>query len=149
MSLLKQIDQDLIKALKNRDSVATDTLRGLKSDIKYYQIEKRLDKITDEDVTAVLSSAAKRRRDSIEQFQAGGRDDLVSRESRELDIIKTYLPEAMSEEEIESAVRDAIAEAGAASPADLGKVMKILMPNVRGRADGKLVNEIVRRLLGS
>lgn len=147
MSLLKQIDQDLIKALKGGDREAATTLRGLKSDMKYYQIEKKLEELTDDDIIAVLSSAAKRRKDSIEQFQNGGRDDLVAKETRELEVIKAYLPEEMSEAEIETLVKESIAESGAASPADLGKVMKILMPKVKGKADGKLVNQIVRRLL--
>ena len=149
MSLLKQIDQDLIKALKGGDREAATTLRGLKSDMKYYQIEKRLKELTDEDALAVLNSAAKRRKDSIEQFQTGGRDDLVAKESRELEIIKAYLPEEMSESEIETLVRNAISESEASSQADLGKVMKILMPKVKGKADGKLVNQVVRRLLTS
>jgi len=147
MSLLKQIDQDLIKALKGGDREAATTLRGLKSDMKYYQIEKKLKELTDEEILVVLSSAAKRRKDSIEQFQSGGRDDLVAKETRELEVIKVYLPEEMPEAEVEALVKEAIAESGAASQADLGKVMKILMPKVKGKADGKLVNQIVKRLL--
>jgi len=147
MSLLERIDQDLIKALKSRDQHAADTLRGLKSDIRYYQIDKRIEKVEDNDIIVVLSSAAKRRRDSIEQFGQGGRADLVARETRELEIIKGYLPEQLSEEEILSLVKETIDETGAASPADVGKVMKALMPKVKGRADGKLVKDIVGRTL--
>jgi len=147
VSLLKQIDQDLIKALKGGDREAATTLRGLKSDMKYYQIDKKLKELTDEDILGVLSSAAKKRKDSIEQFQAGGRDDLVAKETRELEVIKAYLPEEMSEAEIETLVKEAIAESGAVSVADLGKVMKILMPKVKGKADGKIINQTVKRLL--
>ena len=147
MSLLKKIDEDLIKALKSRDQVAATTLRGLKSDIKYYQIDKKLEKPTDEDVLSVLATAAKRRKDSIEQFQNGGRDDLVAKESQELAIIKAYLPEEMPEAEVEALVKEAIAETGAATMAEMGKVMKVLMPKVQGKADGKLVSQIVKRLL--
>ena len=147
MSLLENIDQDLIKALKSRDQHAADTLRGLKSDIRYYEIDKRIEKVGDDEVIAVLTSAAKRRRDSIEQFGLGGRADLVARETRELEIIKGYLPEQLSEEEILSLVKETIDETGAASPADVGKVMKALMPKVKGRADGKLVKDIVGRTL--
>ena len=147
MSLLENIDQDLIKALKSRDQHAADTLRGLKSDIRYFQIDKRLEKVGDDDVIAVLNSAAKRRRDSIEQFGLGGRADLVAKETRELEIIKKYLPEQLSEEEILSLVKEIIQETGAASPSDVGKVMKALMPKVKGRADGKLVKDVVGRTL--
>ena len=147
MSLLKQIDQDLIKALKSGDRLAADTLRGLKSDIKYFELENRIEEATDEQVIGVISSSAKRRRDSIEQFAAGGRQDLVDKETRELEIVKKYLPEQLSEDDITKIVQEAIEETGAQSPADMGKVMKIVMPKVKGRADGKLVQTIVTRTL--
>jgi len=149
MSLMKQIDQDLIKALKSRDQEAATTLRGLKSDIKYHQINNRIAELTDEDVLSVLGTAANRRKDSIEQFTTGGRDDLVAKETKELEIIKAYLPEQMSEEAVEALVKEAIAETGAAGMSDLGKVMKVLMPKVKGKADGKLVNQLVKRNLAS
>ena len=147
MSLLQQIDQDLVKALKSGDRLAADTLRGLKSDIKYFQLEKRLDEVSDEDITGVISSSAKRRRDSIEQFKAGGRQDLVDKETRELEIVQKYLPEQLSEADIEQIVKEAVEETGAQSPADMGKVMKVVMPKFKGRADGKLVQKIVTRTL--
>jgi uncharacterized protein len=147
MSLLKQIDQDLVKALKSGDRLAADTLRGLKSDIKYFQLEKRADELSDEDIVGVISSSAKRRRDSIEQFKAGGRQDLVDKESRELEIVQQYLPQQLSEDDIEKIVKEAIEETEAQSPSDMGKVMKIVMPKVKGRADGKLVQKIVNRSL--
>lgn len=149
MSLIEKIDKELIKALKGGDKLAATTLRGLKSDIKYYQIDKILDKLTDEDVLGVLSYAAKKRRDSIEQFKAGGRDDLVDQESRELEIIQQYLPQLMTPAEIEPLVKQAIADTDAESPADIGKIMKVLMPQVKGKADGKMVKEIVLRLLSA
>jgi uncharacterized protein YqeY len=149
MSLLKQIDEDLIKALKSRDQEAVTTLRGLKSDIKYLQINNQIEELTDDDVLSVLGTAAKRRKDSIEQFTTGGRDDLVAKETKELELIKAYLPEEMSEEAIEDFVKEAIAETGAAAISDLGNVMKVLMPKVKGKADGKIVNQIVRRLLSA
>lgn len=147
MSLLKQIDQDLIKALKSGDRLGADTLRGLKSDIKYFQLEKRLDEVPDDDIISVLSSSAKRRRDSIEQFAAGGRQDLVDKETQELEIIQKYLPQQLSEADIETIVKEAVEESGAQSPADMGKVMKVVMPKVKGRADGKLVQKVVVRTL--
>jgi uncharacterized protein YqeY len=147
MSLLERINEDLIKALKSGDRLAADTLRGLKSDVKYYQIEKRLKDVSDDDVAVVLSSAVKRRRDSIEQFAAGHREDLVAKETRELEMIKSYLPKELTEEEITALVTQSMAETGASSSGDIGKVMKVLMPKVRGKADGKLVKDIVTRML--
>jgi uncharacterized protein len=147
MSLLKRIEEEMIKALKSGDSLAVNTLRGLKSEAKYAQIEKKAAEMTDELVTAVIATAAKKRRDSIEQFKAAGRQDLVDKESKELEIILTYLPQQMSADEIETIVKEVIAEVGAAGPSDLGKVMKVLMPKTRGKADGKLVSETVGRLL--
>ncbi len=147
MSLLKQIDQDLVKALKSGDRLAADTLRGLKSDIKYFQLDKRLDEVSDDDIVGVISSSAKRRRDSIEQFAAGGRQDLVDKETRELEIVQEYLPQQLSEDDVEKIVKEAVEETGAQSLADMGKIMKIVMPKVKGRADGKLVQKIVTRTL--
>jgi uncharacterized protein YqeY len=147
MSLLTRIEEDMIKALKSGDSIALNTLRGLKSEIRYFQIEQKSRESSDEQLTAVISTAAKKRRDSIEQFKSAGRQDLVDKESKELEIILGYLPQQLSASEIEAFVKEAMAESGASSPADLGKVMKILMPKTRGKADGKLVNEIVVRLL--
>ncbi len=149
MPLLDRINEDTIKALKGGDQHAATTLRGLKSDLKYYQIDKRLEALTDDDVVVVLSTAAKRRRDSIEQFKTGGRDDLVAKESRELDIILGYLPRQLSADELTTMVQEAITETGAATPADLGKVMKAAIPKVQGRADGKLIKETVIRLLSA
>ncbi|MBN2226050.1 MAG: GatB/YqeY domain-containing protein [candidate division Zixibacteria bacterium] len=146
MSLLKRIDKDLITALKSGDKLKVMVLRGLKSDSKYYQIDKG-EELTDEDVVAVLGSAAKRRRDSIEQFRIGNRNDLVEKESSELAIIEEYLPEQMSEDKLRELISAAIAATGADSPAKIGLVMKHLMPDIKGKADGKLVNQLVRDML--
>ena len=147
MSLLERINDDLVKALKGGDKVAALTLRGLKSDFKYYQIDKKRESLTDQDIIAVMTTAAKKRRDSIEQFQAGGRADLVAKETRELDIILQYLPPPLTAEELEVAVREAIAETGAAGPGDMGKVMKVVIPKLQGKADGKVIKDAVMRLL--
>jgi uncharacterized protein YqeY len=149
MSLLERINDDLIKALKGGDKAAALTLRGLKSDFKYYQIDKRLEELTDPDVIAVMTTAAKKHRDSIEQFQAGGRADLVAKETRELEIILQYLPPPMTAEEIDAIVKEAIAETGAVAPGDMGKVMKVVVPRLQGKADGKVIKEAVLRLLAS
>lgn len=149
MSLLERINDDLIKALKGGDKVAALTLRGLKSDFKYYQIDKKLESLTDPDVIAVMTTAAKKRRDSIEQFQAGGRTDLVAKETQELEIILQYLPPPLTAEELETAVKEAIAETGAAGPGDMGKVMKVVIPKLQGKADGKVIKDAVMRLLAA
>jgi len=149
MSLIETIDKDLIKALKGGEKDTATTLRGLKSDMKYYQIDKKIDKLTDDDVIAVLSAAAKRRRDSIEQYRNGKREDLVAKETAELGIISAYLPAQMTDEEIEVIVRETLTETGASTMAEMGNVMKAIMPKVKGRADGKAVKNIVNRLLSS
>jgi len=145
MSLLDKIDLDLNKALKSRDMFTVTVLRGLKSDIQYKTIEKR-DDLTEEEVTAVLSYAAKKRNDSIEMFTKGGRNDLAEKETSELKIIKNYLPDQLSEDKLRELVVLSISETGADSPSKMGLVMKDLMPKVQGRADGKLISRIVREL---
>lgn len=142
MSLFDKISQDLTQAQKKRDSVRVSTLRMLKSDLKYKQIEKN-SPLSEEEERAVLSSAVKKHKDSIEHFKQAQRNDLVAQEEAELSIILEYLPKQLSEEELANLVEQAIQEAGAVSQADLGKVMKILMPKVRGRSDGKLVGSLV------
>lgn len=146
MSLLKQIDQDLIQALKAGEKDKVTVLRGLKSDLKYKQIELGKE-LTDDQCLTVLNSALKKRKDSIEQFSNAGRDELVKGEQFGADIIQAYLPEQLSEEELTQIVKDAIAESGADSPQKIGLVMKIVIPKVKGRADGKIINQIAVKLL--
>jgi uncharacterized protein YqeY len=146
MSLLQQIDDDLKKALKSGDKHKATVLRGLKSDLKYKQISVR-EELSDTHILETLSAAAKKRRESIEQFTAGGRDDLVQKEQSELAIITAYLPDQLREDELRQLIKEAIEEAGADSPQQLGQVMKILMPKVKGRADGKLVNKLAAEIL--
>ena len=142
MSLFDKISQDLIQAQKKRDTIRLSTLRMLKSDLKYKQIEKN-SPLSEEEERVVLASAVKKHKDSIEQFRQAQRNDLVAQEEGELNIILEYLPKQLSEEELTDLIEQAIQEAGAVSKADLGKVMKILMPKVRGRSDGKLVSSLV------
>ncbi|EQB63905.1 MAG: YqeY [candidate division Zixibacteria bacterium RBG-1] len=142
MSLFDKISQDLIQAQKKRDTIRLSTLRMLKSDLKYKQIEKN-SPLSEEEELVVLASAVKKHKDSIEQFRQAQRNDLVAQEEGELNIILEYLPKQLSEEELTDLIEQAIQEAGAVSKADLGKVMKILMPKVRGRSDGKLVSSLV------
>lgn len=148
MSLLATIDQDIIKALKAREQQKLTALRGLKSDLKYRRIEKQ-DDLTEEEVIAVLSSCAKKCRDSMAEFEKGGRDDLVRKAKFELDLIAAYLPEQLSEEELRGLVKLAIEETGADSPQKIGLVMQAVMPKVRGRADGKVINKMAAEMLAN
>ena len=146
MSLIERIDEDIKKALKAGEKEKLTVLRGLKSDIKYKQIDKG-EELSDDDVVAVLGSARKKVRDSIAQFEKGGRDDLVEKEKFGLGVIEQYLPEQMSEEKLVEIIKNAITETGADSPAKMGLVMKAVIPQVKGQADGKLISRLVMELL--
>ena len=148
MSILETLNTDLKEAMKSGDKLKTEVIRGLKSDLKYKEIEKH-EPLSDEEVIAVLSSAAKRRRDSIEQFSRGGREDLVAKETSELTLINGYLPQQLSDEEILKFIDEAIAESGVTTVADIGKLMKVLMPKVKGRADGNRVRQIIASKLSA
>jgi uncharacterized protein YqeY len=138
----------MIEALKAGEKEKLTVLRGLKSDLKYRQISAGKE-LTDQQVLEVLGSAAKKRRESAEQFAAGGRQDLVDKEQAELAIIESYLPEQLSEAEIKDAIKAAIEETGADSPQKIGLVMKAVMPKVKGRADGKTVQKLAAELLAN
>jgi uncharacterized protein YqeY len=146
MSLMDQINADLKAAMKESDKFRTQTLRSLKSAIKYAEIESGAE-LDDQGVQAVMAKQAKQRRDSIAEFEKGGRDDLVENEAAELAILEGYLPEQMSEEEIRAKTEAVIAELGVTDMTGMGQVMKELMAELKGQADGKVVNRIVRELL--
>lgn len=148
MSLVKKIDSKIIEALKGGEKEKLAVLRGLKSALKYRQIEAKKE-LSDEIAIEVISRAAKQRRESIEQFRSGGREDLASKEESELKIISEYLPSQLSEEAVRSLVATAVSESGAESAKQIGLVMKLLMPKVKGKADGKLVNRLVLEKLAN
>jgi uncharacterized protein len=150
MTLLRdQVNADLTAAMKAKDAGRLSALRMLKAAIMNKGVEKGRD-LEDAEVLQVVSSLVKQRRDSIEQFTKAGRTDLVEKETGDIAVLEHYLPPAATAVEIEAAVKAAIAETGAASPKDMGKVMKAVMPRLAGKnADGKTVNEIVRRTLGA
>lgn len=148
MSISERIDKDIIEALKAGEKEKLTVLRGLKSDLKYRQISTGKE-LTDEQVLEVLGSAAKKRRESAEQFAAGGRKDLADKENAELAIIQSYLPEQMSEADVREIIKAAIEETGADSPRKMGLVMKVVMPQVKGRADGKLVQKLASEMLAN
>lgn len=143
---MEKIDAQMKAALKTRDDERLQTVRMLKSDLQYKQIELGHE-LSDDEIIAVLSSAAKKRSEAIEEYRRGGREDLEKKERAEYEIIKEFLPEEFSSEELEDLIEKTIAEAGASSLKDIGEVMKILMPRVKGRADGKAVNIAVREKL--
>lgn len=146
----QELRDELKKAMLARDTFKTSVFRMVLSAVGYYEINKGGAgyEATEEDVLEVLQKEAKQHRDSIEQFSAGGRQDLVDKEKKELEILQVYLPARMGEEEIRKLVADAVKQTGAKSQADMGKVMGALMPKTKGKADGVLVSKIVRGELG-
>ncbi len=148
MTLLQRVDGDLKTALKSADKLRVSVLRLLKAAVKNQEIDRK-HVLSDEEMQAVISSLAKQRRESIEQFSKGGREDLAEQERLELAILQSYMPEQLSAAELESMIVQAIDESGAKGEADLGKVMRLLMPRTKGLADGKWVNNRVRELLQS
>jgi uncharacterized protein YqeY len=149
MSLNEKIAADIVGAMKAKDAARLSALRMLKAAVMNKGVEKGRD-LDDAEVQQVISSLVKQRRDSVEQFSKAGRTDLVSKETGEIAVLEGYLPPAATAEEIDAAVASAIAESGATSSKDLGKVMKAVMPKLAGRnADGRAVNEAVRRKLGA
>jgi uncharacterized protein len=151
MSLQQQILNDLTLAMKNRDEALTRVLRSIKASMLEKEISTRVGgksaALNDEQTIDVLVKAAKQRRDSLTQFRDAGRDDLADIEDTELSIIEQYLPKPLTEDELKQLVRDAIQKTNASSPQDMGKVMGVLMPAVKGRADGAFVSKIVREFL--
>ena len=147
MELREQIEADTREALKSGAKDKVSTLRMLNAALKNKQIDKRRP-LTTEEVIETVRSLIKQRKDSIEQFAKGGRQDLVDKETAEVAILEAYLPKQLAREELEAMIRDAIAKTGAQGARDMGKVMKALIPVVGGRADGKLVSELVKNALG-
>jgi hypothetical protein len=148
-TLSEQVNAGITSAMKAKDQVRLSALRMLKAAIMNKGVEKGRD-LDDAEVLQVVASLSKQRRDSIEQFTAAGRTDLVDKESAEMAVLDAFLPPAASAAEIDAAVAEAIAETGAASVKDMGKVMKAVMPKLAGKTtDGRAVNEAVRRSLGA
>jgi uncharacterized protein YqeY len=146
MSLLQRLDEDLKTALRESDRLKLSAIRLVKAEVKNRQIERGRD-LSDEEILSVISMLAKQRRESIEQFSKGGRNDLADQERRELAILQVYMPQQLSPEELDSLILQAIQESAARDEKDMGKVMKVLMPRVRGVSDGKAVNNRVKELL--
>jgi uncharacterized protein len=151
MSLKEQIGEDIKTAMKAKDTLRLQTVRGIKKAILDKEVELRpqgQDSLTPEQEIELLSQQAKQRRDSIEQFTNAGRDDLAAKESQELAIIETYLPEQVSDAEVAKIIDELIASSGATTMKDLGKVMGPAMKQLKGKADGKKIQELVKSRLG-
>ena len=148
-TLNEQIMNDLKEAMKQKDQAAMTTLRALKSAIKYAAIEKvgADGELPEIDAIAVVRKQIKQRRDSVDQFTAGGRPDLAASETAEITVLERYLPAALSDAETEALVASVIAELGASSKQDMGRVMKALQDRSAGRADGKLLSQLVAKAL--
>ena len=145
-SLVLRLQEEMKQALKAKDELRLSTIRLLRSSVSYAQIDKGRE-LTDDEVVEVIAREAKKRRETIELAERGGRPEIAEKEKAELAILSEYLPEQLSEAEIETIARQIVAEAGAVDVKDRGKVMGPLMSRVRGRADGKLVSQVVDRIL--
>lgn len=146
MALRQQLTEDMKVALKERNQFRLDTLRMVISAVKNKEIENK-GELSDEVIISLMGTLVKQRKEAAQLYKQGGRDDLAEKEEQEIDILKSYLPEQMSEEELAKVVEDAISETGASSMADMGKVMKTVMSKVAGKADGGLVNALVKKSL--
>jgi len=145
--LEEKIFNDYKQALKNKDTLRVSTLSFLRASISNALIEKRKKNLDDSEVIGLIKKQAKQRQDSIEQFKKGNRQDLADKETAELEILKSYLPTQLSEDEIKKIIEELIVATGAQGPKDMGKVMKGLMAQTAGQADGKLVSELVKERL--
>ena len=145
--LEERIAEDYKNAMKNKDAPKSSALSFLRAQLKYAAIEKKVDKLSDADAVTVIKKQVKQRQDSIEQFGKGGRKDLVDKEKGELVILKSYLPQEMSEEELKNLIEAAVKNSGAAGINDMGKVMKEVLAKVSGKADNALVSNLVKEQL--
>lgn len=146
MSLKAQLTADMKTAMKEKDTQTRDTLRLLLAAVKQVEVDEQTE-LDDAGVLAVLTKQAKQRRESIADYQQAGREDLVAEEEKDLVVIDRYLPRMMSREEVEVMAAEVINEVGVTDPKGMGQVMGKLMPRLQGKADGRLVNEVVRSLL--
>ena len=146
MSLKQKLQEDLKSSMKNKDAIKKSVITLIRSSIKQYEVDNRVE-LQDDEIVDLIAKQLKQTRDSREEFAKAGRDDLVSKAEAEIEVLKEYLPQQLSEEELNETVIATISEVGATSMKDMKHIMSSIMPKVKGRADGKLINELVRKNL--
>ena len=146
MSLKQKLQEDLKSSMKNKDTNKKSVITLIRASIKQYEVDNRVE-LGDEEITDLIAKQLKQTRDSREEFAKAGRDDLVSKAEAEIEVLKEYLPQQLSEEELNEIVISTISEVGATSMKDMKNIMSSIMPKVKGRADGKLINELVKKNL--
>ena len=146
MSLKDKLMEDLKSSMKNKDTIRKNTITMVRSSIKQIEVDKRLE-LADEEVLDIISKQVKEKRSAIEEFKKGSRDDLVNQTENEIEILLEYLPKQLSEEEVEEIVKETINEINATSMKDIGMIMKAVMPKIKGRSDGNVVNKVVKKIL--
>ena len=146
MSLKQKLQEDLKSSMKNKDTVKKSVITLIRASIKQYEVDNRVD-LGDDEIVDLIAKQLKQTRDSREEFAKAGREDLVSKAEAEIEVLKEYLPQQLSEEELNKIVISTISEVGATSMKDMKKIMTSIMPKVKGRADGKLINELVKKNL--
>ena len=146
MSLKQKLQEDLKSSMKNKDAIKKSVITLIRSSIKQYEVDNRVE-LQDDEIVDLIAKQLKQTRDSREEFAKAGRDDLVSKAEAEIEVLKEYLPQQWSEEELNEIVISTISEVGATSMKDMKKIMTSIMPKVKGRADGKLINELVKKNL--
>ncbi len=146
MSLKKQLMNDLKESMKSKNKIKKNVITMVRSAIKQREVDERIE-LDDQDIIGIISKQVKQKKDSIEEFRKGNRDDLVLATEKEIEILMNYLPKQLTEEEIENIVKQVVEEVGANSMKDMGKVMSNIMPQVKGKADGSIVNKKVRQYL--
>ncbi len=146
MSLKDKLMEDMKSSMKNKDTLRKNTITMVRANIKQREVDERVE-LTDEDIIDIIAKQVKEKRDVIQDFEKGGREDLVEQTKKEIEILLEYLPKQLTEEEVEEIVKDTIKEVGAKSIKDIGLIMKSVMPKIKGRADGSMVNSIARKYL--
>jgi len=147
MTLLDRLAQELKAAMIAKDAERLSTLRLLKSAVGYAQIERRTENLTDAEVVALIQKEVKKRRDAAEQYEKGGRPELASKEKQEITVLESFLPKPLAQDELEQLIRAAIQETGATSKKQMGQVIKAVQAKAVGRAAGKIISELVGKLL--
>lgn len=146
MSLKQKLQEDLKSSMKNKDAIKKSVITLIRASIKQYEVDNRVE-LGDDEIVDLIAKQLKQTRDSREEFVKAGREDLVSKAEAEIEVLKEYLPQQLSEEELNKIVISTISEVGATSMKDMKKIMTSIMPKVKGRADGKLINELVKKNL--